>query len=85
MLLVGFAVFMGAFALSLGTGDDLGATLTWWAAMFDLMFLIIVVILLIITIAFLVLSDADGSKDQEVRSSENLNLDETSYDKPMGE
>lgn len=79
MLVVGFAVFMGAFAISIGTGDEFGITLTWWAAMFDLMLLIIVLILLIGAIAFHVLADPTLPRDQQ-RGSQLPVLDESSYD-----
>jgi heme/copper-type cytochrome/quinol oxidase subunit 2 len=52
---VAFAVFIGAYVLCAASGDQFGATLLWWIAMFDLMFLIIDFVLLVIFLSLYVL------------------------------
>jgi hypothetical protein len=56
-LIVAFGVFMGAYALSNAAEDVFGATLMWWVAMFDLMFLVINLIVLFISLTLYVLAD----------------------------
>jgi len=67
ILLVGFAVLVGGYALASATDDTSGATVLWWIAMACLMLLTVDVLLLIGTLGIASIAKSDEPADESDR------------------